>query len=374
MAVISCPECGHQVSDKAPTCPNCGVEIVGKVTQCRHCGKAVLVEDSVCRHCGKAISGNKPDAQANVRQTLQNKPQRRKKKESNSLKPYVIIVILTLLISLFGLYYYKSNKEKREETAYEMAMRSTDPTLLQNFLNNFADASKEHIDSIKARLDYLNMIDDEWENVRAMKSKTALQDYLAKYPGTNHKGEIENMLDSMDWEQAVKSNNNDMYQQYINEHPYGKHADDARDKISELKAKTVQPEERHMIVQLMRKFFISVNKHDENGLLSTLSPQMTSFIGLSNPTEMDVKRWMDKLYSKEGVSEIIWRLNNDYIINKREVGDDAYEYTAKFSASEDIKYTDNAKSVTEHYHITANITPDGELSAMSINKIINSNE
>jgi hypothetical protein len=27
MALISCPECGQQVSDKAPTCPNCGVPI-----------------------------------------------------------------------------------------------------------------------------------------------------------------------------------------------------------------------------------------------------------------------------------------------------------------------------------------------------------
>lgn len=27
MALINCPECGHQVSDKAATCPNCGVTL-----------------------------------------------------------------------------------------------------------------------------------------------------------------------------------------------------------------------------------------------------------------------------------------------------------------------------------------------------------
>ncbi|RFF30584.1 zinc-ribbon domain-containing protein [Wenzhouxiangella sediminis] len=27
MALIDCPECGHQVSDKASTCPSCGVGI-----------------------------------------------------------------------------------------------------------------------------------------------------------------------------------------------------------------------------------------------------------------------------------------------------------------------------------------------------------
>ena len=27
MALISCPECGKQVSDRAPACPNCGCPI-----------------------------------------------------------------------------------------------------------------------------------------------------------------------------------------------------------------------------------------------------------------------------------------------------------------------------------------------------------
>ncbi|MCG5535734.1 zinc ribbon domain-containing protein [Ectothiorhodospira mobilis] len=30
MALIECPECGRQVSDKAPTCPNCGVPIASQ--------------------------------------------------------------------------------------------------------------------------------------------------------------------------------------------------------------------------------------------------------------------------------------------------------------------------------------------------------
>lgn len=32
MALISCPECGGQVSDRAPTCPHCGAPIAGVVS------------------------------------------------------------------------------------------------------------------------------------------------------------------------------------------------------------------------------------------------------------------------------------------------------------------------------------------------------
>ena len=39
MAIIKCPECGHQISDKAPVCPSCGVEIAGKVIKCPNCGE-----------------------------------------------------------------------------------------------------------------------------------------------------------------------------------------------------------------------------------------------------------------------------------------------------------------------------------------------
>ena len=49
MAIIKCPECGRQISDKAPTCPSCGVEIAGKITKCPHCGDN-WIEVSV-NHC-----------------------------------------------------------------------------------------------------------------------------------------------------------------------------------------------------------------------------------------------------------------------------------------------------------------------------------
>ncbi len=37
MALIKCPECGNQVSDKAPSCPTCGNPINTAMT-CPKCG------------------------------------------------------------------------------------------------------------------------------------------------------------------------------------------------------------------------------------------------------------------------------------------------------------------------------------------------
>lgn len=35
MAIISCPECGHQVSDRAASCPSCGTPLAAAATSAR---------------------------------------------------------------------------------------------------------------------------------------------------------------------------------------------------------------------------------------------------------------------------------------------------------------------------------------------------
>ena len=55
MAIIKCPECGHQISNRAPVCPSCGVEIAGKITLCKNCGEAVFKDQATCPNCGEQL-------------------------------------------------------------------------------------------------------------------------------------------------------------------------------------------------------------------------------------------------------------------------------------------------------------------------------
>ena len=59
--IIKCPECGHQVSDKAPICPSCGVEIAGHLIKCSYCGEIYLKEDDVKTEPVKDDSQNNGD-------------------------------------------------------------------------------------------------------------------------------------------------------------------------------------------------------------------------------------------------------------------------------------------------------------------------
>ncbi len=53
MAMINCPECGKEISDKAASCPNCGAVVKKKF--CQHCGEAIDSDCVVCPKCGKQV-------------------------------------------------------------------------------------------------------------------------------------------------------------------------------------------------------------------------------------------------------------------------------------------------------------------------------
>ncbi len=68
MALISCPECGKQISDKAAACPNCGYPISPQPQQvqqpqqeeylcCPRCGSRELHAEHKGFSGGKALAG-----------------------------------------------------------------------------------------------------------------------------------------------------------------------------------------------------------------------------------------------------------------------------------------------------------------------------
>jgi hypothetical protein len=51
MALITCPECGNQISDKAPACIHCGCPVT-KTKTCPECGAIANEIDAACKTCG----------------------------------------------------------------------------------------------------------------------------------------------------------------------------------------------------------------------------------------------------------------------------------------------------------------------------------
>lgn len=423
MAIIKCPECGRQISDKAPTCPSCGVEIAGKITKCPHCGEVYFCSLEMCPNCHEIAVGvthpvassaavkdptpvaspspvsspapEIPSTSQVVSSTSQtvpptppvppvppvrrpgvtasgndggegNTPQELQKKK-NPRSIFIISFIFAVLACGIMYYFYDSANRNKELEAYEYAMQSSDPMVLQSYLDTYKDADEAHRDSIMAHLDQLKQNDQDWTNAIVSGSKEALEAYLQKYPNSLHKQEALLKIDSLDWNVAKAADTADAYQAYLNAHTDGAHIEEAENALKKVKSRDLQPEEKQMVSGLFRQFFQSINSHNADGLTATCEDILSSLLGKNSATKADVVTFMDKLY-KDNVANMNWHINNDYQIKKREVGDEEYEYQVQFSARQDVDLTDGTKK-EQFFKISAVVSPDGKVSAFNMNKV-----
>lgn len=241
--IIKCPECGHQVSDRARVCPSCGIDIAGKVTRCPDCGVIVFKDQAECPNCHCAInreaveSGVTPavrqesrepyDSQARQSEVLPQPAQPVKKKRKGTAIVIVLSVIISLLIVFVGVYFYKTQEQENELRAYENAMMSDQPAVLQNYLDMYVQAPREHRDSVKAHLTVLKQIDLDWANALASGSKAELEKYMTRHPNSVHNVEAKLQIDSLDWVAACRADSPESYQAYLDAHYDGAYYDEA---------------------------------------------------------------------------------------------------------------------------------------------------
>ena len=422
--IIKCPECGHQVSDKAPVCPSCGVEIAGHIIKCSHCGELYLKEESSCPNCHHTehhvessvtavehhtseatneskvqepvvlMSVDKEEATGNddviipVEETEEhetdnyddktqdaiNKPKTEEeavnadfimddnadeevianaeaiaedeeestpdKNNHLSLAVSLLIAAITAAVLLF-LYNQGvgASKANNEQEAFAQAMSSSEPTVLKNYLKENPSASKAHRDSISARLKVLTTTtqnmqqsDNDLSVALTSNSKEVLQQFIAKYPDSKHRGELEAKIDEIDWARAVAKNNENAYLGYKAQHPNGIHSKEADEKLKniltpekaeESAAAKVTDGERAKAVAAVRQLLQGINSKSTDKISGAVAPSL-NFLGSGGATVKDIRRYMtDRLYQAD-VKTINWHLGSPAEVTKKgnEVGAD----------------------------------------------------
>ena len=103
MALINCPECGQQVSDKAAICPHCGVAIAGN--------------PDIKALAANGVNGvNRSVAPAEKRAPGASNNQQKPKKNNSIL---VVAAVIAVMIVGVGFYFYNNVNNDNEQEAYE---------------------------------------------------------------------------------------------------------------------------------------------------------------------------------------------------------------------------------------------------------------
>jgi hypothetical protein len=285
----------------------------------------------------------------------------------------------TLLVSMavaaaivaVGLYFYRHTQQQSELAAYENAMQSGEPAVLQNFLDIYVQAPVDHRDSVTARLEVLRQSDHEWQTAAVSKSRIALERYVSRHPGSIHNVEARLMIDSLDWIRAAGQNTIESYRQYMDQHADGVYYADAKMNYERLVAHHVSKDEEKMLIRLFSSYFNSLAKNDDRSLTSTVAQVLHSFLRKPNATLNDVISYMRQLHADEDITGMNFLLNNDWKVDKIEnIDTGELEYAVTFSVNQQIERSDPDRERKNTYKVSAKVSPEGRIVDMNMRKIV----
>ena len=378
--IIKCPECGHQVSNLAETCPSCGIAIAGNIIKCPHCGGTMLANQDICPNCLHSVHerpvatevATKSQIETSPAENVQNNVEEQKPRSHRVLWTTLVVALVIALSVLFvGYYFYQHTQQQNELYAYENAMQSGEPAVLQNFLDIYTTAPQAHRDSVEAHLEQLKLIDLEWQNAANSKSKTALLRYVQLHPESVHVTEAKLLIDSLDWINAANINTLESYKNYMETHADGLHYDDAKMNFDKLSDRIVTPADQQMISQLFNNYFNSLARDDEGGLMATLGTVIHTFLNRQDVTKADVIQYMKKLHEAADITGMNFLLNNDWKIDKIEnIDTGEMEYAVTFSVDQRIDRSDPTQERLATYKVSAKVSPEGRIVDLNMKKVV----
>ena len=119
MAMIKCPECSGEISDKAKKCIHCGKILVeeselAQEIKCSECGTVLSESDEICPNCGCPVE------KKNAEETV--KPQQVEVsgiKMAKRTKKIIIGVIIAIVVCVIAGVSYKIYSDKMAEKEYQ---------------------------------------------------------------------------------------------------------------------------------------------------------------------------------------------------------------------------------------------------------------
>lgn len=167
MALISCSNCGKEVSDKAKSCPSCGHQLIEEIKSekevaiiCEDCGTEIPIDTESCPNCGCPVPEKKEDYNESAPQRVEiasvNFPTTVKK----SAKKYMISAILVIILIVIGVVVgsiIKSNQSAKASEDYFANLELATTTMLVGASE--AESAGNLIKSV-----WYNTIYEEWDS------------------------------------------------------------------------------------------------------------------------------------------------------------------------------------------------------------------
>lgn len=366
--IIKCPECKRQVSSLAGTCPQCGIKIVGNIIQCPNCKEFNLIGQNKCASCNHILETNETNAikeeeteAKKPRKAAQGKP---KKKTHGCVWFFLILALLTSIIA-FAYFWFENYKKEMEYESYKQLENVTNPMFYQQFLDEYPESQYNNL--VRKRMEKLEAETAEWQEVLKTKSRIQLLKFLQNHPHTFRKRECEDLIDSIDWSDALNIGTHEAVADYLQHHPNGLYAEVASGKLNELAKTRISQEEKIQIRGMIHSFFSNGLAKQDSMHISCYMPQtMTEFCGKKNATVLEISQ-----FNKEKISEdvlgIHYLINNEMNFRRETLEDGSLGFALDFIVEETINRSDATQPSHHTYQVFVWLNNEKKIIRMNIN-------
>lgn len=358
MALIKCPECGHEVSDGAPQCPYCGVKIAGNIITCPDCGKILLKGKDTCPNCGCTLTPQDDPSPRNVDSISAGRPGTSHPRNSGNNAKWIWIAVVIIVLAIAGLGYYfvhSQQKSQAMEQAYNALQGDNDVADYEDFLQQYPESP--YANMVKDRMNQLKQIQNKWVEISMSSSKGDFVQFLNQYPNSQFEQAAKNKIDSLDWIEVSTENTAEAYQRYMNEHPDGKYIELCRQGKSNLDKVTVTPEDKSGVRGSLRTYFSAISANDAASLSGVVQDKMYD----------QSVQFMEKLHAAGNKSS--FTMQGFPAVSKAPSTDGGFVFIAKFRASK-VETDANGESHVANYNVTTTLSDSYQIISMKMTKIV----
>lgn len=366
--MIKCPECGSTVSTLAGTCPQCGVAIMGNLIHCSQCGTYYLKTENQCPYCDYKEEDTEEEKESHKKQTEveTNDIHPEEKKKSPFWKILTTLACITLLGggSYIGYQYYTEYTYRMEEKKrFEELALLTNPEFYRQYLADYPQSIYRN--EVEERLQALTDESAAWTKTLQSGTKTDLTKFLETYPGSLNSRKCLQLIDSIDWAEASEKGTEEAISQYLEEHPEGIYTSEAVDFKKQLNQKKTSLEENDLIDKTINVFFTQTLSNGEKKSISeSITEPMQSFCGTAKATAQHVQKFINSKKTKN-VASVKYIVGMPITKSREKLYDNTTGFRVECTIEEIITYK-SGKQKTSEKQYTATCLLNGKYKIVMI--------
>lgn len=255
MALITCPECGREISSRAHSCPHCGA----------------ANQPRVSAGYNTEIIPPTPSADKTTKPKEPRTPAQRRKLRLIWIGSAVAMV---LLAGLGWLLYHNHQLAVEEEASYNQLMDDFSIADAETFLLRYPE--NKHIKEIKDNIALYQRYEQEWAKIVASTNVDDFAMFRSKFPDSPFDQKAYDKIDSLDWVYAKRSDTEGALQKYLDLHPDGKYAEMAREQKQFIIDSRPTDEERNTIGRIVNAYFAALTDNNKEALNNITTPAVFS--------------------------------------------------------------------------------------------------